>query len=54
MVANASMSRGRIDDADFAKKTTELVKVQILQQASSAMLAQANASKQDILSLLRV
>ena len=54
MVANASMSRGRIDDADFAKETTELVKVQILQQASSAMLAQANASKQDILSLLRV
>ena len=45
MSANLSAARGGIEDADFALKTTELAKNQILQQASTAMLAQANASK---------
>ena len=46
-------SAGRITDADFAAETTALAKAQILQQASTAMLAQANASKQNVLSLLQ-
>jgi len=45
--------RGRIEDADFAVESTNLAKSQILQQASTAMLAQANASKQNVLSLLQ-
>jgi flagellin len=51
--ANLNAGRGRIQDADFALETTELAKSQILQQASTAMLAQANASKQNVLSLLQ-
>jgi flagellin len=50
---NLSSARGGIEDADFALETTRLAKNQILQQASTAMLAQANASKQNVLSLLR-
>jgi flagellin len=50
---NLSAGRGRIEDADFAAETTQLAKTQILQQASTAMLAQANASKQNVLSLLQ-
>jgi len=50
---NLSAARGGIEDADFAMETTELAKNQILQQASTAMLAQANASKQNVLSLLQ-
>ena len=50
---NLSAARGGIEDADFALETTNLAKNQILQQASTAMLAQANASKQNVLSLLR-
>ena len=46
-------SLGRIQDADYAKETTDLAKSQILQQAATSMLAQANASKQTILSLLQ-
>lgn len=46
-------SLGRIEDADYAKETTELAKSQILQQAATSMLAQANASKQTILSLIQ-
>ncbi|MDE0784535.1 MAG: flagellin [Planktomarina sp.] len=53
MSANLSAARGCIEDADFALETTELAKNQILQQASTAMLAQANASKQNVLGLLR-
>ena len=45
--------RGRIEDVDFAAESTALSKAQILQQASTAMLAQANASKQSVLSLLQ-
>ena len=50
---NLSAAQGSIEDADFAKETTNLAKNQILQQASTAMLAQANASKQNVLSLLQ-
>ena len=50
---NLSSAQGRIQDADFALETTELAKNQILQQASTAMLAQANASKQNVLGLLQ-
>jgi flagellin len=50
---NLSAARGGIQDADFAVETTQLAKNQILQQASTAMLAQANASKQNVLSLLQ-
>ncbi|MGA0778441.1 MAG: flagellin [Gemmobacter sp.] len=42
-----------MQDADFAAETTNLAKSQILQQAAMAMLAQANASKQGVLSLLQ-
>jgi flagellin len=51
--SNLQAGRGRIEDADFAAETTSLAKTQILQQASTAMLAQANASKQNVLSLLQ-
>ena len=50
---NLSAAQGGIEDADFAHETTMLAKNQILQQASTAMLAQANASKQNVLSLLQ-
>ena len=50
---NLAAGKGRIEDADFAAETTNLAKSQILQQASTAMLAQANASKQNVLSLLQ-
>ena len=50
---NLSASRGRILDADFAKETANLTRAQILQQAGTAMLSQANAVPQNVLSLLR-
>jgi flagellin len=46
-------SVGRIMDADFAVETSELSKQQILSQAATAMLAQANVSKQAVMALLR-
>ena len=46
-------SLGRIEDTDYAAETTDLAKTQILQQAATSMLAQANASKQTILSLIQ-
>ncbi|MBC9034485.1 flagellin protein FlaA [Sphingomonas sp. JC676] len=51
--ANLSEARSRIEDADFSAETTALAKAQILAQASTAMLAQANQSQQTVLSLLR-
>ena len=48
-----SASRSRIQDADFAKETAELTKAQILQQAGTAVLAQANAIPQNVLQLLQ-
>jgi flagellin len=53
IVTNLQSGRGRIEDADFAAESTELAKTQILQQASMAMLSQANASKQSVMSLLQ-
>lgn len=50
---NLADARSRIEDADFAAETTALAKAQILGQASTAMLAQANQSQQNVLSLLR-
>src|SRR5690606_7550734 len=51
-VANLSDARSRIEDADYSAETTALAKSQILSQASTAMLAQANQSQQNVLSLL--
>ncbi|TAH43141.1 MAG: flagellin FliC [Betaproteobacteria bacterium] len=50
---NQSAARGRIMDADFATETANLSRTQILQQAGTAMLAQANSLPQNVLSLLR-
>ena len=50
---NVSAARGRIQDADFAMETAELSRTQILQQAGIAMLSQANAQPQNVLSLLQ-
>ncbi len=50
---NSSAARSRIVDADFAAETAALSRAQVLQQASTAMLAQANAAPQQVLSLLR-
>ena len=46
-------AQSRVEDADFAEATSSLTKSQILTQAATAMLAQANASKQSVLSLLQ-
>lgn len=51
--ANLSEARSRVEDADFSAETTALAKAQILSQASTAMLAQANQSQQNVLTLLR-
>ena len=53
IATNLEAGRSRIMDADFAAESTNLAKAQILQQASMAMLAQANASKQGVLQLLQ-
>jgi len=50
---NLSSARGRIQDTDFAEETSNLAKSQIMQQAATAMLAQANASKQTVLALIQ-
>ncbi|HVI98180.1 MAG TPA: flagellin [Sphingomonas sp.] len=50
---NLTDARSRIEDTDFSAETTNLAKAQILSQASTAMLAQANQSQQNVLSLLR-
>jgi len=50
---NLSASRSRILDTDYAKETTNLAKSQIIQQAATAMLAQANQSGQSVLALLK-
>lgn len=50
---NTQAAQSRIEDADFAAETTNMTKSQILQQAATSMLAQANASKQNLLALLQ-
>ena len=52
VVENTSAARSRIEDADFALEAASLARAQILQQAGTAMLAQANAAPQNVLSLL--
>ena len=53
VATNLSDARSRIQDTDYSAETTALAKAQILGQASTAMLAQANQSQQNVLSLLR-
>ncbi|MEM7375890.1 MAG: flagellin [Pseudomonadota bacterium] len=53
VVENTTAAKSRITDADFAKETAALSRAQVLQQASMAMLAQANQQPQQVLSLLR-
>jgi flagellin len=53
VAANTDASRSRIEDADYARETTSLAKTQIISQASTAMLAQANQIKQTVLALLQ-
>jgi flagellin len=50
---NLSDARSRIEDTDYSTETAALAKAQILSQASTAMLSQANQSQQNVLSLLR-
>ena len=52
-IENQAAARGRIVDADFATETANLSRSQILQQAGTAMIAQANQLPQQVLSLLR-
>ena len=52
-VTNLSDAKSRISDADFSAETTNLAKAQILNQAATAMLAQANQSQQGVLKLLQ-
>jgi len=51
-LTNLTEARSRIEDADFSAETTELAKSQILTQAATAMLAQANTNQQDVLKLI--
>ena len=53
VATNTAASRSRVADADYATETTELARTQIISQASTAMLAQANQVKQTVLSLLQ-
>ena len=53
MIENTAAARSRIQDADFAIESANLAKNQVMQQAGTAMLAQANASSQGVLSLLK-
>ena len=53
VATNTSASRSRILDTDYAKATTDLARTQIIQQAATAMLAQANQQPQSVLSLLQ-
>ena len=53
VVTNTEMSRSRIQDADYAVETSNMTRGQILQQAGTAMLAQANRMSQSVLTLLQ-
>jgi flagellin len=53
IATNTEQSKSRIMDTDYSKETTQLAKSQIIQQAATAMLAQANQSPQMVLSLLK-
>jgi flagellin len=51
--SNTSASRSRVQDTDYAKVSAELARTQIIQQAATAMLAQANQGAQSVLALLK-
>ena len=53
VVMNSESSRSQIEDADYAQASTELARTQIMQQAATAVLAQANTSQQTVLKLLQ-
>ena len=53
VVMNSEASRSQIEDADYAQASTELARTQIMQQAATAVLAQANSSQQTVLKLLQ-
>ena len=53
MKENTDMANGRIMDADFAKETANMTRAQILQQAGTAMVSQANSMPNNVLSLLQ-
>jgi flagellin len=53
VVTNTEASKSRIMDTDYSKETTNLAKSQIIQQAATAMLAQANQAPQMVMSLLK-
>jgi len=50
---NASASRSQIEDADYAKASSDMARAQIIAQAATAVLAQANTSQQTVLKLLQ-
>ena len=52
MAANTQASRSRIQDADYAKESAELARTQIIQQASTAMVAQANQQARNVMDIL--
>ena len=52
MSTNVKASQSRIQDADYAKETTELARTQIIQQAATAMLAQANQQAKVVMDIL--
>ena len=52
MKANLVAAKGQVVDADFAEETARLARAQILMQAATAMLSQANASRQQMLALI--
>ena len=53
VVTNTEQSKSRIMDTDYSQETTALAKSQIISQAATAMLAQANQSAQNVMSLLK-
>jgi flagellin len=53
VVTNTEASRSRIQDTDYAKASSELARTQIIQQAATAMLAQANQDPQTVMQLLQ-
>ena len=53
LINNLSSSRSRIEDADYATEVSNMSRAQILQQAGTSVLAQANQTTQGVLSLLR-
>ena len=53
VVTNSKQSRSQIEDADYALASTDLARAQIIQQAATAVLAQANTSQQSVLKLLQ-